>query len=65
MEADGKSQYRFYASSISVGEVARAPDEVRALMANTFPDPDFILPLTSEAAVLAAHYMVAKVVPTR
>ena len=60
-----KGQYRFYASSISVGEVARAPDEVRTLMANTFADPDSILPLTSEAAVLAAHYMVAKVVPTR
>ena len=28
-----KGQYRFYASSISVGEVARAPDEVRTLMA--------------------------------
>ena len=28
-----KGQYRFYASSISVGEVVRAPDEVRTLMA--------------------------------
>ena len=60
-----KGQYRFYASSISVGEVARAPDEVRTLMANTFADPDSILPLTPEAATLAAHYMAAKVVPVR
>ena len=34
-------------------------------MANTFADPDSILPLTSEAAVLAAHYMGAKLVPVR
>ena len=60
-----KGQYRFYASSISVSEVARAPDEVRTLMANTFADPGSILPLTPEAAKLAAHYMAAKVVPVR
>jgi hypothetical protein len=63
--ADGKGQYRFYASSVSVGEVSRAPDEVRTLMANTFADSGSILPLTAEAASLAAHYMAAKVVPVR
>jgi len=51
-----KGQYRFYVSSVSVGEVVRAPDEVRTLMANTFADPGSILPLTAEAASLAAHY---------
>jgi len=60
-----KGRYRFCASSISVGEVARAPDEVRTLMANTFTDADSILPLTHEAASLAAHYIAAKVVPVR
>ena len=60
-----RGNYRFYASSISVREVARAPTEVRSLMANTFADPDSILPLTSAAATLAAHYMAAKVVPVR
>ena len=45
-----KGQYRFYASTISVGEVTLAPDEVRTLMANTFADPGSILPLTPEAA---------------
>lgn len=60
-----RGRYRFYASSISVDEVSRAPDEVRTLMANTFADSDSILSLTSEAAKLAAHYMAAKVVPVR
>jgi predicted nucleic acid-binding protein len=59
-----KGQFRFYASSISVTEVARAPDEVRALMANTFT-PGSILSQTPEAVTLAAHYMAAKVVPVR
>jgi predicted nucleic acid-binding protein len=41
-----KNQYRFYASSISVSEVARALDEVRTLIANTFAAPGSILTLT-------------------
>ena len=32
---------------------------------NTFADPGSILPLTADAATLAAHYMAAKVVPVR
>jgi predicted nucleic acid-binding protein len=60
-----KGQYRFYASSISVSELVRAPDHVRTLMANTFTAPGSILVLTPEAATLAAHYMAAKVVPIR
>ena len=58
-----KGKYRFYASSITVSEVMKAPQEVRTLMANTFADPGSILTLSSEAAILAAHYMAAKVVP--
>jgi hypothetical protein len=61
----GRGQYRFYASSISVSEVARAPDQVRTLMANTFAGAGSILMLTPEAAVLSAHYLAAKVVPLR
>jgi len=60
-----EGRYRFYASSISVGELVRAPDHVRTLMANTFADSGSILTLTPEAATLAAHYIAAKVVPVR
>ncbi|MDB4793506.1 PIN domain-containing protein [Methylacidiphilales bacterium] len=60
-----KGRYRFYASSISVGELVRAPDHVRTLMANTFTEPGSILTLTPEAATLAARYMEAKVVPAK
>ncbi len=56
-------KYRFYASSVSVSELVRAPDHVRTLMANTFAGS--VLRFTPEAAALAAHYMTAKVVPAR
>ncbi len=56
-------KYPFYASSVSVSELVRAPDHVRTLMANTFAGS--ILTLTPEAVALAAHYMAAKVVPVR
>jgi hypothetical protein len=61
----GAGKYRFYSSSIALREIMGAPDAVRTLMANTFANPDSILPLTTEAAALASRYMKAKVVPPR
>lgn len=55
-------QFRFVSSVLVDQEVARTPEQVRALLRATFAPVD-ILPMTAEAIELAGRYLAAKVVP--
>ena len=54
--------YQLYASVVTEAELRAAPAEVRKFFAATFDVAAHILPLTTEAEVLAQAYLSAKVV---
>ncbi len=55
-------QFQFVSSVLVDQEVARAPEQVRALLRATFASAE-MLPMTTEALELAGQYLAQKVVP--
>lgn len=55
-------RFRFVSSVLVDQEIARAPEQVRALLHDAF-DPADLLPMTTEALELAGHYLAHRVVP--
>jgi predicted nucleic acid-binding protein len=57
-----EGRFRFLSSVLVDQEIARAPEQVRALLHSAFAPVD-MLPMTAEAIELAGHYLENKVVP--
>ncbi len=54
----GAGKFRFLTSTVTVDELAAAPERVRELFQNTFPT-DAILNVSAESERLASAYMVS------